>query len=263
MALLAMCSGLPLDGRPRDALAAEPLRDHLLLTLAAPGPNNIVGVNLARRKQPDYIRAASDLANANGGAWGYVTVVWTAAERDAPRSGYILQEFLDRCYEARLQPIVRVSTRFDEDTGIWDKPTMDDPALWRAFLEKGRWPARRVWVIPANEPNLGREWGGAVDGGDYARYLGRFLDAFEGSDRFKVVNAPLDASNGTEQPKMQDAYEFLTDMERAVPSVFERLGAWALGRRTRTASSPAATTSATRTALTRPSSRSSGGTCRF
>ena len=40
---------------------------------------------------------------------------------------------------------------------------------------------------------------------------------FADSDRFKVVNGPLDASNTTEMPKMQDAYEFLGGMDVAVP----------------------------------------------
>lgn len=189
--------------------------------------NNIFGLNVARLSQERYIWATSDLVNANGGDWGYITVVWTAEDRDNRNADLNLQVFLDRCFTFHVQPIIRVATRYDPKTDSWTRPDPDEPAKWRAYFERANWPTRRVWVIAGNEPNLGREWGGAVDGGDYARYLGRFLDAFEGSDRFKVVNAPLDASNGTEQPKMQDAYEFLTDMERAVPSVFERLGAWA------------------------------------
>jgi hypothetical protein len=42
-----------------------------------------------------------------------------------------------------------------------------------------------------------------------------------------VVNGPLDASNTTEMPKMQDAYEFLEGMELAVPGIFTRLSGWA------------------------------------
>ena len=42
-----------------------------------------------------------------------------------------------------------------------------------------------------------------------------------------MVNGPLDASNGTEMPKMQDAYEFLGGMEAAVPGIFARLAGWA------------------------------------
>ena len=78
-----------------------------------PIPNNIVGLNVARLHQPLYIWAASDLVNANGGDWGYLTVVWTMQDREAPMADYNLQLFLDRCFELHVQPIVRVATRFE------------------------------------------------------------------------------------------------------------------------------------------------------
>jgi hypothetical protein len=192
-----------------------------------PGGNNIVGLNVARLRRDRYIWAAAELVNANGGDWGYLTVVFTASERDSPQGEQLLQELLDRCYEQHLQPIIRVSTRFDVENEIWSRPEADDAEKWRAFLEKGRWPTKWVWVIAGNEPNLGREWGGAVDSSTYAQYLSHFLDVFADSERFKVVNGPLDASNGTEMPKMQDAYEFLGGMEAAVPGIFSRLAGWA------------------------------------
>src|SRR5262245_54365398 len=143
---------------------------------ASSAPNNIVGLNLARLHQDNFIWAAADIVNANGGAWGYVTVLLTREDRDLPTAAYELQQLLDRCFEARLQPIVRVATRFDPDTGIWDRPTDDEPIRWRWLFEQVRWPNRLVWVIPANEPNLGREWGGQVDAASYAQYLLLFLD---------------------------------------------------------------------------------------
>ena len=193
----------------------------------APSPNNIVGLNLARLHQPRYIWVAGQIANANGGAWGYVTVLLTNQDRDSSLPEHLLQQLLDRCYEARLQPIVRVGTRFDPNTGIWERPTDDDPALWRNLFERVTWPNRPVWVIPANEPNLGREWGGEVDVASYARYLERFMYVFGDSDRFKVVNAPLNLSNPHDPPAMMDAFEFLAEHLALTPTVFERLPAWA------------------------------------
>jgi hypothetical protein len=190
-------------------------------------PNNIMGLNVARLHQDRYIYVAADLVNANGGDWGYLTVVWTAQDRDTSGGAFLLQQFLDRCYEQHLQPIIRVSTRFDPTVQAWTRPEEDDAERWRAFLELANWPARRVWVIAGNEPNLGREWGGAVDAAGYAQYLSHFLDVFADSERFKVVNAPLDASNTTNLPEMQDDFEFLGEMDAAVPGIFERLPAWA------------------------------------
>jgi hypothetical protein len=209
------------DGRVVYAQAGSPDE-------AAPAAgNNIVGLNVARLRKDRYIYAAADLVNANGGDWGYLTVVFTATERDSASGEQLLQELLDRCYEQHLQPIVRVATEFDVETETWSRPEPDDAERWRAFLERGRWPTKRVWVIAGNEPNLGREWGGEVDSASYAAYLSHFMDVFADSDRFKVVNGPLDASNATEMPKMQDAYEFLAGMELAVPGIFTRLAGWA------------------------------------
>ena len=59
------------EQRPERPLPADNLRS-----------NNIVGLNVARWHQPRYIRAAADVVNANGGAWGYVTVLLTNADRD-------------------------------------------------------------------------------------------------------------------------------------------------------------------------------------
>ncbi len=195
----------------------------------APGlpPNNIVGLNLARLHQPRFIWVAGQIANANGGAWGYVTVLLTRQERDSDFAVLQLQQLLDRCYENRLQPIVRVSTQFDSATGVWDRPTDDESGRWRALFEQVRWPNRNVWVIPANEPNLGREWGGQVDVPSFARYFEGFLDAFAGQDRFKVVNAPMNLSNPHKPPEMVDAFEFLGEQAALSPGIFERLPAWA------------------------------------
>jgi hypothetical protein len=188
-------------------------------------PNNIMGLNIARLHQERYIWATADLVNANGGAWGYVTILLTYADRDSVIADSELQKVLDRCFEARLQPIVRVGTRFDTQTGVWDRPTLDDPYRWRALLERARWPNRTVWIIPANEPNLRREWGGQVDVAAYARYQERFMDAFSTSDRFKVANAPLNLSNDTSLPEMMDAFQFLGELGEYAPKVLERLTA--------------------------------------
>ena len=193
----------------------------------APTGNNVVGLNVARLRKDRYIYAAADLVNANGGDWGYLTVVFTASERDSASGERLLQELLDRCYEQHLQPIIRVATTFDVEAEVWSRPAPDDAEKWRAFLEQGHWPVKHAWIIAGNEPNLGREWGGEVDSATYAAYLSHFIDVFADQDRFRIVNGPLDASNTSEMPKMQDAYEFLAGMDAAVPGIFSRLAGWA------------------------------------
>ncbi|MGE3269706.1 MAG: SH3 domain-containing protein [Chloroflexota bacterium] len=219
------------SGTPTAPAVNQPAAPAPAVPEAAPAAvttgNNIVGLNVARLRKDRYIEAAAELVNANGGDWGYLTVVFTADERDSASGELLLQQLLDRCYEYHLQPIIRVSTRFDVGSETWSRPEPDDAERWRAFLEKGRWPTAKVWVIAGNEPNLGREWGGEVDAAGYAAYLSHFLDVFADSERFMVVNGPLDASNTSEMPKMQDAYEFLTEVDAASPGIFERLHGWA------------------------------------
>src|SRR5687768_12588600 len=91
-----------------------------------PDGNNVIGLNVARLRKDRYIWAAAELVNANGGDWGYLTVVFTAAERDTAQGEVFLQELLDRCFEQHLQPIIRVSTRFDVETETWSRPEPDD-----------------------------------------------------------------------------------------------------------------------------------------
>jgi Bacterial SH3 domain len=196
----------------------------------ASGPpyrNNIIGLNVGRLHQRLYIWAAADLANANGGDWGYITSVWTIEDREERQAELNLQVFLDYCFEYDIHPIIRVATRYDARREVWNRPDWDEPVRWREYSERGRWPTERVWIVAGNEPNLGREWGGEVDPVSYAQYLSRFLDVFADSQRFKIVNGPLDISNTTELPKMQDALEFLDGMAAAAPKLFERLPAWA------------------------------------
>ena len=222
---------------PAPASPVEPL-----LTRMAQGrvPNNIVGLNVARLHQPIYVWATSDVVNANGGDWGYITVVWTIEDREARNAEYNFQQFLDRCFEHHVQPIVRVGTTFTRSTkpgnsppgsqgmdGSWSRPQPDEPKRWFEFFERATWPSRHAWIIVGNEPNLGREWGGEVDAAGYARYLARFLDVFQGSSPYDVVSGALDISNGNKMPEMQDALEFLDAMNEAVPGIFERLPAWA------------------------------------
>jgi len=217
----------PEEAAPPAAAAPTAAADPFADWPAVQPNNNVVGLNVARLRRDRYIWAAADLVNANGGDWGYLTVVFTAAERDSGSGDQLLQDLLDRCFESHLQPIIRLATRFDEAAETWSRPEPDDPERWRAFLERGRWPTKRAWIIAGNEPNLGREWGGEVDSASYAEYLSHFLDVFADSDRFMVTNGPLDASNATEMPKMQDAYEFLGGMGAAVPGIFGRLAGWA------------------------------------
>src|SRR4051794_12179718 len=73
------------DGAPADGEAGNPTQQAVV-----PSGNNIIGLNVARLRRDRYISAAADLVNANGGDWGYLTVVFTATERDAGTGDQLL-----------------------------------------------------------------------------------------------------------------------------------------------------------------------------
>ena len=206
-----------------------------LVLLLAPGPrhargepeaprNNPVGVNLVRWIEHPYVWAAAELVNSNGGDWGHVTILLVDEDRADPDR---LQRLFDQFYLHHLVPIVRIGTRFDEARQLWVRPQPSDPYLWREFFDRIRWPTTHHYLVIGNEPNLGREWGGAVDAADYARYVEKWLDVFADDRHYRVFNGALDASNDTSLPERMDEYEFIEAMRDASPTIFERLDGWA------------------------------------
>jgi hypothetical protein len=216
-AALALAFALLLLAPPTDARAqsAPP---------ASPPGNNPVGINLVRWTEPPFLRAAAELVNSNGGDWGYVTIVVVDDDRRDPQR---FQRLLDLCALYHLTPIVRVGTAFNPALQAWNHPGNYDAYLWRVFFGQIRWPTALHYLLVGNEPNLGREWGGAVDPAGYARYLATWIDVFASDPRYRIFNAALDASNDTLLPDRMDEFEFIEGMRAAVPNLFARLHGWA------------------------------------
>jgi hypothetical protein len=186
--------------------------------------NNPVGVNLVRWWEPHFVNAAAELVNSGGGDWGYVTVVLVDDDRNYPER---FQAFLDQCAKLHITPVIRVGTTFDLDAELWKRPEWRDAELWYRYFERMRWPTALRHLVVGNEPNLGREWGGAVDGPMYARYLAWWIEVFGDRPYYRMYNGALDASNDTGMPDRQDMFEFIADMKKGVPDIFDRLHGWA------------------------------------
>ena len=186
--------------------------------------NNPVGINLVRWTELQYVRAAGQLVNSNGGDWGYVTLVLIDDDRQDPAR---VQRLLDECARDHLTPIIRVATRFNLERGIWSRPYWNDPYYWRDLFDSLHWPTTSRYVVIGNEPNLGREWGGTVDPAGYARYLGKWLDVYADDSRYHIFNGALDASNDTLMPDRMDEFEYIDAMREAEPAIFDRLQGWA------------------------------------
>ncbi len=171
------------------------------------------------------------------GAGGYVVQLVRDDDLDLIR----WQRFMDLCAEHQLIPIIRLATTFDRNAGWWRAPAADGngryheiAARYAAFLGALRWPTNQHYVIIANEPNRGDEWGGRPDPAAYAQFLLDVAGAIRDRDSNAVIlNAGLDlfAPHSGSRPAFDgkyymDAESFLDQMHAAHPEVFSAIDVW-------------------------------------
>lgn len=182
-------------------------------------------------------RSHMEKARQAVGRWGYVTQL---VRLDSfPYA--IWQDFWELTANYQLTPIIRLATRFDHNTGVWEAPQADPDGSYRtiaaqyaAFVQGGGWPTDAHYVIVGNEPNHGSEWGGVPDPAAYARFLIDVADAIHAADpKAVVLNAPLDPfSPHTNGIPFNDGFiymdqeSFMDGMVVAYPDVFQHIDAW-------------------------------------
>ncbi|MBI3620397.1 hypothetical protein HY214_04640 [Candidatus Roizmanbacteria bacterium] len=165
--------------------------------------NNKFGIHLAQPNIED-LKSAADLVNANGGQWGYTTLVIQENDRNTGK----WQEVFDRMRKYHLIPIIRLAT--EPEGGNWRRPQKAEAESWANFLDSLNWVVKERYVILFNEPNHGSEWGGEVDAQNYAETsLGFAKKLTEKNADFFVMLAGLDASAPDYRPGLEDEYAFL------------------------------------------------------
>ncbi len=183
-------------------------------------PNNKFGIHIISAT-PNEASAAADLVNSNGGDWGYVTVIIESGDRNHDK----WQSFFNYLRDKHLIPIVRLAT--SADNSYWKRPYDGEEEAWADFLNNLDWPIKNRYVIVYNEPNNGQEWGGQVDPASYATVLNKTIDALKKrSSNFFVMNAGFDAAAPTQMPNYMDEAQFLSEMNKAVPGIFNKLDGW-------------------------------------
>lgn len=183
-------------------------------------PNNKFGIHIISATDNEA-SAAAQLVNSTGGDWGYVTFLIEKNDRDHDK----WQSFFNNLRRRHLIPIVRIAT--DPNGENWNVPSDSDAGDWANFLNSLIWPVKNRYVVVYNEPNQGQEWGGRVDPADYAKVLDQTITALKNkNDDFFVLNAGFDASAPSEQPKFEEEENFLQDMNKAVPGIFNKLDGW-------------------------------------
>lgn len=182
-------------------------------------PNNKFGIHIISAT-PDESSPAASLVNTNGD-WGYITFLIESKDRNHDK----WQTFFNDLRRRHLIPIVRLATK--PLNAHWERPYEGEEEAWASFLDRLNWPTKNRYIVIYNEPNHGKEWGNSVDPASYAKVLNKTIDALKKkSADFFVMNAGFDASAPHQPPNYFDEVSFLTEMDKAVPGIFEKLDGW-------------------------------------
>lgn len=182
-------------------------------------PNNRFGIHIISAS-PDEVKDTAGLANTNGD-WGYITFLIESGQRDKDR----WQTFFNQLRVQHLIPIVRIATK--SENGYWARPYDKEEDAWADFLDSLNWPTKNRYVVVYNEPNHATEWGNTVDPITYAQTLDKTIDALKAKNPdFFVLNAGLDASAPDKMPAYMDSFDFMEQMDKAVPGIFNKLDGW-------------------------------------
>ncbi len=183
-------------------------------------PNNKFGIHIMSPSDEEILPSVA-LVNSSGGDWGYITVVIESDDRDVGK----WQKFFDTLRASHLIPIVRLAGEPKGES--WQRPADNEDDKWAEFLNSLNWPVKNRYVSIYNEPNHGVEWGGSVDAGNYAKVLSDTIDALKNkSSDFFVLNAGFDASSPQKLPDFADEASYISDMQKAVPGIFDKLDGW-------------------------------------
>lgn len=157
----------------------------------------------------------------------YVTIPFPLDEPLRPGAQEKWQKFFDESKKNTVVPLIRLTTTFDLEKGVWAIPTRYQLVTALNFLNQLRWPQpQKKHLIIFNEPNHHAEWGGQADPTSYAHILSftsnwaRTLDS-----NFYLLPAGLDlaAPNG---PTTMEAFAYLDQMLIADPLILDRIDGW-------------------------------------
>lgn len=183
-------------------------------------PNNKFGVHILF---PSELEDAARLVNSSGGDWGYVTIPIQAADKNLVK----WQKFMDDARNLHLIPIIRIATgNYYFNTKVWRKPEETDVLDFANFLNSLDWPTKNRYVVIFNEVNRSDEWEQDLNPEEYAKILQYAVSAFKSkSEDFFIISAGLDNASANVQRESMDEYKFMTEMNNAVPGIFDQIDA--------------------------------------
>ncbi len=178
-------------------------------------PNNKFGIYVYAENS-DYFELAQKLVNSHGGEWGYVLIPYNVKDRDKSKWGRVF----DQLHAKKLIPVLQL---WDLDYDHYEEQTRDAAE----FLSKFIWPIRYRYVAVYNEPNSANFWYGRIAPDEYAKILDFTIQTFkEKNPDFYMINAGFNTSAANDKENM-DAFDYMKEMDKAVPGIFEKLDGWA------------------------------------
>lgn len=181
-------------------------------------PNNKFGIHILFDSE---LSDAATLVNSHGGDWGYVIIPIQANDRNLTK----WQHFMDEAKRLHLIPIIRLATEGDYfNTTVWRKPTAADVLDFANFLNSLDWPTKNHYVVLFNEVNRGDEWGGSADASEYAQLVSYAVTVFKSlNTNFFLISSGMDNAAPNQGTTYIDEYEYLREMNQAVPGIFNQL----------------------------------------
>lgn len=180
--------------------------------------NNKFGIHILF---PSELGEAARLINSNGGDWGYVTIPIQATDKDAEK----WQKFMDDAKKHHIIPIMRIaSENYFFDTKVWRKPNDFDILDFANFLNSLSWPAKNKYIVVFNEVNRSDEWQGSTNPSEYAYILDYTINAFKSLDPdFFIISAGLDNASANVFKSSINQFDFMREMDKAVPGIFGKI----------------------------------------
>lgn len=180
--------------------------------------NNKFGVHILF---PSELEEASRLVNSSSGDWGYITIPIQAGDRDLEK----WQKFMDLAKQSHLIPIIRIATEnYYFNTSVWRKPDEADILDFANFLNSLDWPVKNQYVVIFNEVNRSDEWGDDTNPAEYAEILQYAVSTFKSaSSDFFIISAGLDNASANVINGSINQYDFMIQMNKAVPGIFSQI----------------------------------------
>ncbi len=180
-------------------------------------PNNKFGIHILN---PSEVSDAVKLVNSNGGDWGYITIPVQAGDKDIKK----WQDFMDKCKDLHLIPILRLATEGDFfNTTVWRRPEASDVLDFSNFLSSLNWPTQNRYIVVFNEVNRADEWGGTVDPASYANLLTYAVSVFKSKNPdFFIISSGMDNASVNSGLAMNE-YTYFSKMNEVVPGIFNQI----------------------------------------